>query len=406
MSIKIPGPGPEPPMDEWYCPYCGTRTTGSKCRVCGNQRGTTPPPPENLDISQEVTVTGDEALLGCRKRVYVSRTNETVNVYIPAGSISGERFRVPGHGLRSSDGSRRGDLTVTVKITQSPVPPRSNAGMLAWSIVTLLISTIPGIVALVKTVNAGKATQEEERQKLLRSAKIWNIVGCILGSLFIIGSIANLSGDSTAPAPTQRPYSAVETARPTATPRPTSKPKQTPQPTSAPDLTSSKAEEYLSNAKRLISSGDYYGAFGELFQCYALELSSSIEDECDTILYQIVSDLKSVEPKTGTELERTFQFQGGSEINVTADSGPAEMTVTSTADSSKYVRFYIREGQTATIPLPSQDSYYVTYKVGYVWFGDRTGFGDYCSNYDGGEIECHYSSDNAWVTNTVWTFII
>ena len=124
------------------------------------------------------------------------------------------------------------------------------------------------------------------------------------------------------------------------------------------------------------------------------------------MLLQVTSALKSGEPKTGTELKRTFQFQGGSEIVVTAESGPAEMTVTSQSDPSKYVRFYIRQGETATIPLPSQAIYDVTYKIGIVWFSDSLGFGEYCKDYSGGEIDCAYSGDNTWVTNTVWTFTV
>ena len=119
-------------------------------------------------------------------------------------------------------------------------------------------------------------------------------------------------------------------------------------------------------------------------------------------LRQIKSTLKSGEPATGTELERTFQYQGGGEYHVTAESGPVEVTVTDLDNSKQYVRFYVREGETGIIYLPA-GRYSVSYNVGYIWFNDRIGFGDYCTNYTiDGELTYEVKSDNAWITNNVW----
>lgn len=68
-----------------------------------------------------------------------------------------------------------------------PIP---TGGMIAWSIITLLLCTIPGIVALVKTLGINKALTEADQQKALSSAKTWCIVGTILGVLSLIGAIA------------------------------------------------------------------------------------------------------------------------------------------------------------------------------------------------------------------------
>ena len=270
---------------------------------------------------------------------------------------------------------------------------------MAWSIVTLLLCVIPGIVAITKVSKANATHSADEAQGYLQSAKKWNIAGCIIGVLAIIGMLSNgsLGGStSTAPKVTQAPN--------TYSSQPYSP--STPKPTTAPSQTTDAAEEHLANARRLVSKGDYYGAVTEIEKCYALDPDESIIDECEYVLLQVTSALKSGEPKTGTELKRTFQFQGGSEIVVTAISGPMEMTVTNQSDPSKYVRFYIRQGETATIPLPSQAVYDVTGKIGIVWFGDSIGFGDYCENYDGGEINCAYSADNAGIYNTRWTFTV
>ena len=71
-----------------------------------------------------------------------------------------------------------------------PVPPVATGGLLAWSIITLLLCTIPGIVAIVQTVGINKCTTVEAQQKKMSSARVWCIVGTILGILAIIGNVA------------------------------------------------------------------------------------------------------------------------------------------------------------------------------------------------------------------------
>lgn len=68
-----------------------------------------------------------------------------------------------------------------------------NGGMMAWSIVTLLLCTIPGIVAIVYTNKANKALLRTEEEAALKTAKVWNIVGDVIGVLFLIGTIAQMN---------------------------------------------------------------------------------------------------------------------------------------------------------------------------------------------------------------------
>lgn len=68
----------------------------------------------------------------------------------------------------------------------------STGGMLAWSIVTLLLCTIPGIVALVKTNGINKCTTRAEQEKMISSAKTWNIVGTVLGGINLFVALANM----------------------------------------------------------------------------------------------------------------------------------------------------------------------------------------------------------------------
>lgn len=171
---------------------------------------------------------------------------------------------------------------------------------------------------------------------------------------------------------------------------------------SSSSSSASQSEQYLDNAKSYMASGDYHSAVGELIACEDATDDSSVISECEDMLAQIKSTLKSSEPATGTELERTFQYQGGGEYHVTAESGPVEVTVTDLDNSNQYVRFYVREGEKAIINLPA-GRYSVSYDIGYIWFNDRIGFGDYCTNYTiDGEMTYEVKSDNAWITNNVW----
>ena len=71
-----------------------------------------------------------------------------------------------------------------------PVPQVPTGGLMAWSIITLLLCTIPGIVALVNVTKINKAVTVEEQQQKIKNAKIWCTVGTVLGVLAVIGSVA------------------------------------------------------------------------------------------------------------------------------------------------------------------------------------------------------------------------
>ena len=70
-----------------------------------------------------------------------------------------------------------------------PITPYPTGGLLAWSIITLLLCTIPGIVAIVKTTKINKATTAEEQKAKIASAKDWCLGGTILGIILLAMSI-------------------------------------------------------------------------------------------------------------------------------------------------------------------------------------------------------------------------
>ena len=77
-----------------------------------------------------------------------------------------------------------------------PPVQESTGGLIAWSIITLLLCTIPGIVALVQATGINKCMTRAEQQKKISSTKTWCLVGTILGGLAtlfsIIGTIASM----------------------------------------------------------------------------------------------------------------------------------------------------------------------------------------------------------------------
>ena len=73
--------------------------------------------------------------------------------------------------------------------TAQSVTPVATGGLLAWAIISILLCTIPGIVALVKVLGINNSATVEEQQQKLSSAKTWCIVATVLG---IVGLIANV----------------------------------------------------------------------------------------------------------------------------------------------------------------------------------------------------------------------
>lgn len=68
-------------------------------------------------------------------------------------------------------------------------------GLMAWSIVTLLLCTIPGIVALVYTTRINNSVSQEEQEKNIADAKKWCLIGTILGVVvFLLGFIIGMAG--------------------------------------------------------------------------------------------------------------------------------------------------------------------------------------------------------------------
>ena len=71
------------------------------------------------------------------------------------------------------------------------VQPVSTGGYIAWAVITLLLCTIPGIVALIYATRINKCSTAQEQAQTIQTTRTWCLVGTILGILAIIGGIAS-----------------------------------------------------------------------------------------------------------------------------------------------------------------------------------------------------------------------
>ena len=159
------------------------------------------------------------------------------------------------------------------------------------------------------------------------------------------------------------------------------------------------ADAVISDVKKLIEDKKYYDA--------ALKCNDGLEDypaskkEFSDLWDQIAEACEKDLPKTG-ELQRTFQYQGGNELNLTAKSGNVEMLVRDVS-SKEIVRFFIRENETIKVYVPAGE-FELSYKVGDIWFDDTNGFGDFCDSFDYSEhLIFPYTSEGGWVTYYIYT---
>ena len=78
---------------------------------------------ENLDAEFPVTISFEEAVLGCDRSIRLQKADgtgtQTLRVHIPAGIDNGKSVRLRGKGNISADGSRKGDLLLRVTVQES-----------------------------------------------------------------------------------------------------------------------------------------------------------------------------------------------------------------------------------------------------------------------------------------------
>ncbi len=197
------------------------------------------------------------------------------------------------------------------------------------------------------------------------------------------------------------------------TPAPTAEPAESPPPeTAEPSPTPVPAPAEFDGIRALLGEGRYYEAFQRMLDYEQSHTAPEEVAACEALFGELDALLREIEPTSGTELARSFAVQGGGVLEVSAWSGPALVTVTDANAvpqpelAPAFVRFYVRQGEQAEIHLPA-GSYRVRYEVGYRWFGEEVGFGEYCTE---GELDepllFDFYLDSGWASNSKYTITL
>ena len=230
----------------------------------------------------------------------------------------------------------------------------------------------------------------------------------VLAALLLTG--CSNRNQTPQPTPVPTPTADAEIASPVTeapvspSPAVSAAPSGTPGPSAA--LTQS-----LEAVRTMIAEGRCYAAFQELL---ALEDSCRSDpagmEACERLFDELDTHLREIEPVSGTELARSFTIQGGCVLEVHAFNGPALVAVSDamaepgTVPNS--VRFYVRQGERGSIQLPA-GTYYVGYQVGYRWFGETDGFGEYYTEGTLPEpLEFDFYMDGQWASNAKFTITL
>ena len=188
---------------------------------------------------------------------------------------------------------------------------------------------------------------------------------------------------------------------PTALPAPTPTEAPTPEPTPTPEPIVAELDE----VRALMNGGQSYAAFQRLV---ALEDQYRGEPEhlkaCEALFDELDTLLQAAEPASGTEYHRNFPVQGGCVLEVSAFSGPVLVTVTDEfavldqKPNPGTVSLYVRQGEQAETHLPA-GTYRIRYQVGYRWFGEEIGFGEYCTEGELEPMEFDFYMNGDWASN-------
>lgn len=98
----------------------------------------------------------------------------------------------PSCGTNMQEAENATPVAEPVILEVKPKERSLNVGMLVWSIINVALCSMPlGVAALVTTITAKSADDDVTEQKRLRSARICNIIGTVLGAvIFVISFIS------------------------------------------------------------------------------------------------------------------------------------------------------------------------------------------------------------------------
>ena len=159
-----------------YCPYCGTQNEDQNmiCVACGAQLTTSEEPaPQSEPVNYTAAQNAAPA-----QQPYQQPMQQAQQPYQQPYQ---QQTQLPFNQAYQQ---------------QSQYAPQrySNGGLIAWSVITMLLCTVPGIIALVNACGINSCTTAAQQQGKIKAARICCIIGTVLGGLAVLVSIiANLN---------------------------------------------------------------------------------------------------------------------------------------------------------------------------------------------------------------------
>ncbi len=139
----------------------------------GNQRASSRREPQIPPLKKEMTVTFEEAALGCQRSLSISRNGvlEEIKVTVPPGITHGKVLRLKGKGQTSMASNYRGDLHLLVNVLPHPLFRREGRDILVDAEVKLtqaLLGTTIEVETLsdIKSVKIPPGTQHNTKLRL------------------------------------------------------------------------------------------------------------------------------------------------------------------------------------------------------------------------------------------------
>ena len=169
---------------------------------------------------------------------------------------------------------------------------------------------------------------------------------------------------------------------------------------SAAEAPAAKADAELDTIRSLLDEGRLYKAALALEQ-YSIDHPDR-ETQYQPLLDELLEQVRKNRPQTGV-IERTIQFEGRNEFTVHAQSSDV-LVIGRDAKNGQLVRYFIREGDSATIYFPG-GKYILSVVGGTLWFDDLNGFGEFGTTIlEETEVDMKYSDNGAWVTYSWYEF--
>ena len=149
-----------------YCPYCGTANPDQNmiCEACGaqliNTENENAAATEQQPYQQPVQQPYQQPYQQPVQQTYQQPAQQTYQpVYQP------------------------------YQQTQSTAPRYSNGGLIAWSVITILLCTIPGVIAMINACQINSCATVEQQESKIKTARTCCLIGTILGVIAVIANI-------------------------------------------------------------------------------------------------------------------------------------------------------------------------------------------------------------------------